>query len=154
MNEHPIISRVAELESLAIFRDFIEKTCKNRPGIDTQFIYDLKLAAEEACTNIITHGYAGMNPGSIILDCRVEPDRVVLTITDFGHQFEPYEPEKPEISSNIDEVTLGGFGLYLIYQCMNEVDYETNEDGNHLILIKYIRKDALVEQENLSKASR
>ncbi len=61
------ITRAAELESLSAFREFIEAACQQHPGIDKQLRYDLKLAVDEACTNIITHGYAGMDPGSIIL---------------------------------------------------------------------------------------
>src|SRR4030065_432189 len=59
--------RAAELESLSIFRDFITNACQQQGVQDPEVVYDLKLAVDEACTNIITHGYSGMNPGSIIL---------------------------------------------------------------------------------------
>jgi anti-sigma regulatory factor (Ser/Thr protein kinase) len=36
----------------------------------------------------------------------------------------------------LEDRPTGGLGLYFIYQSMDEVDYETNEDGNTLILIK------------------
>ena len=89
MSDKLRITRAAELPTLAVFRDFIGAACQQR-GIDAATCYDLKLAMDEACTNIITHGYAGMNPGSLILDLEFEPRQVVVTITDFGHPFEPY----------------------------------------------------------------
>lgn len=130
------ITRAAILESLSEFREFIDGSCRDHPGIDSQILYDLKLAVDEACTNIITHGYAGMNPGSIILACEVEESQVRLTITDFGHPFEPSEAPKPNIEAALDERPMGGFGLYFIYQTMDQVGYKTTEDGNCLTLVK------------------
>lgn len=130
------MSRAAELPSLAALRDYIDTQCRDRPGVDEQTLYDLKLAVDEACTNIITHGYAGMNPGSIILNVEVAPKKVILSITDFGHAFEPSETALPDIQAGLEDQPMGGFGLYFIYQTMNQVEYETNEDGNCLRLIK------------------
>jgi serine/threonine-protein kinase RsbW len=135
------ITRAAELESLAAFRDFINAACREHPQFDEQFIYDLKLSVDEACTNVITHGYAGMDPGSIILTLELDEQRARITITDFGHPFEPYEPEAPDLEAGLEGERLeyklnGGFGLFLIYQTMDRVDYETTEDGNCLKLVK------------------
>ena len=130
------ITRAAELESLAQFRAFIDDVCALQPGIDQDACYELKLAVDEACTNIIVHGYEGMNPGSIILALILEPERMVARITDFGHPFEPYEPPQPSIEARLDEGVAGGFGLFFIYQTMDEIGYRTAEDGNHLEFVK------------------
>lgn len=132
----------AELESLPRFRNFIETTISDYPGIDEHVIYDLKLAVDEACTNIITHGYAGMNPGSIILNLNVSQDEVVMAITDFGHQFEPSEAPAPDVNAVLDDLPTSGFGLYFIYQAMDGVAYETTEAGNILTLTKKLSGSA------------
>lgn len=139
VNHRHQITRAAELECLASLRDFIDSHCRDLPGVDEQTLYDLKLAVDEACTNIIIHGYAGMNPGSIILSIEVKSDYIVLTITDFGHAFEPSEAPMPDIQAGLEDRPMGGFGLFFIYQCMDRVEYETYEDGNCLKLTKYIR---------------
>ena len=136
-NQHQI-TRSAELESLSILREFIEKACKQHKRIDDHICYDLKLAVDEACTNIITHGYAGMNPGSIILSLEMAPNKVVVTITDFGHRFEPSEASAPDVEAGLEDLPMGGFGLFFIYQTMDEINYETTEDGNHLTFIKQL----------------
>lgn len=125
----------AELETLATFRDFIEEVCREN-GVEEETCFDIKLAVDEACTNIIQHGYAGMNPGSIILDVRVDNQKAQVHITDFGHPFEPNEAPTPDTSASLEERPLGGFGLFFIYQSMDEVDYVTNEEGNTLMLTK------------------
>ena len=136
MNHRYQITRAAEYQSLAAMRDFIESACKGYPGVDDQVLYDLKLAVDEACTNIITHGYAGMNPGSIILAIDLAPQQVTMTITDFGHAFEPSETPMPDVEAGLEDRDTGGFGLFFIYQAMDDVDYECTEDGNHLTLVK------------------
>jgi serine/threonine-protein kinase RsbW len=130
------ITRAAELESLAQFRKLIDVACGQQAVVDAQTRYDLKLAVDEACTNIITHGYKGMNPGSVILALEFGRAQVVVTITDFGHPFEPYEPPAPDVEAGLAQLPMGGFGLFFIYQTMDEIGYTTAEDGNHLTFVK------------------
>jgi len=134
------ITRAAELETLSIFRDFIKDTCAGLPGINAQILYDLQLAVDEACTNVITHGYAGMNPGSIILAIEMHSEKVVIDLTDFGHQFEPSEAPMPDVEASLEGRPMGGFGLYIIYQTMDEISYETSEDGNCLTFVKNLSR--------------
>ena len=135
------ITRAAEPASLAAFRDLIQDACEQHPAVDEQTCYDLKLAVEEACTNIIIHGYAGMNPGSIILKLVFTGPRAVVTLTDFGHPFEPCEPAVPDVQANLRDGVTGGFGLFLIYQTMDSVGYRTAGDGNHLTFVKVLREN-------------
>jgi len=132
------ITRAAELESLSVFREFISDCCASH-NIPHDTMFDLKLAVDEACTNIIEHGYKGMDPGSIILSFRITPDRILVQITDFGHIFEPAEAPKPDVEAALEDRELGGMGLYLIYQTMDNIDYQSSEDGNTLTFTKYIK---------------
>lgn len=135
------ITRSAELQSLPAFRDFIESVLKGFPNVEEQVRYDLKLAVDEACTNVILHGYAGMNPGSIILTLQISAQAVRMMITDFGHAFEPNETPMPDVGAGLDGREMGGFGLFIIYQTMDEVDYETTGSCNRLILTKCLEAD-------------
>lgn len=138
MFERMQITRAAELETLGAFRQFIE-AARRRFDLDEDTGFELKLAVDEACTNIITHGYAGMNPGSIILALTFEPEQVRVEITDFGHAFEPYETPRPDVQAALEDRPEGGFGLYFIYQTMDEIHYETKEEGNVLTFIKRLK---------------
>jgi len=138
MSQRFQITRAAELESLQIFRDFITDCCA-KYEIPRDTVLDLKLAVDEACTNIITHGYKGMDPGSIILSFRIQPDRILVQITDFGHVFEPVAGSKPDVEAALEDQELGGLGLFLIYQTMDNIDYASSEDGNTLTFTKFYR---------------
>jgi anti-sigma regulatory factor (Ser/Thr protein kinase) len=132
------ITRAAELESLSEYREFISDCCA-KYKIPDRTVFQLKLAVDEACTNIIEHGYKGMDPGSIILAFRIEADRVLVQITDFGRVFKPSEAPKPDVEAALGDRPLGGLGLFLIYQTMDKIDYETSAEGNTLTLTKFIK---------------
>ncbi len=138
MSQRYQITRAAELESLSLFRDFIAECC-SRHNVPDETVFELKLAVDEACTNIIEHGYKDMDPGSIILSFRIEPDRILVSITDFGHIFEPAEAPKPNVEAALEDRPMGGLGLYLIYQTMDNIDYESSQDGNILTFTKYLK---------------
>ena len=99
-------------------------------------MYDLQLAVDEACTNIIIHGYQDMNPGSIILSLEFVDDNIEISITDFGHAFEPIQTPAPNLEAGLEDRPTGGFGLFFIYQTMDEINYNTNLYGNRLTFIK------------------
>lgn len=133
------ITRAAYLESLNDFREFIKEHCAGIPGVTDETLYDVQLAVDEACTNIISHGYAGLDPGSIILDLEIESDKLIVTLTDFGHAFEPRSAPIPDVDAPIEQRELGGFGLFFIQQSMDDMDYQVTEDGNKMILTKHLR---------------
>jgi serine/threonine-protein kinase RsbW len=134
------ITRAAYLESLNDFREFIKENCAGLPGVTDEILYDIQLAVDEACTNIISHGYADLDPGSIILDLETTPDTLTITLTDFGHSFEPSSAPVPDVDAPIEERELGGFGLFFIQQSVDEMDYRVTEDGNKMILTKNLSK--------------
>ena len=134
------MTRAAYLESLSDFREFIKEHCAGVPGVTDEVVYDVQLAVDEACTNIISHGYAALDAGSIILDLDIHPDRLVVTLTDFGHAFEPSSAPVPDVDAPIEEREVGGFGLFFIQQAMDEMNYQVTEDGNKMTLTKHLRK--------------
>ena len=130
------ITLPAELESLPLFREHIKNACQEKAGLDAQSIYDVLLAVDEICTNIITHGYAGMDPGSIILNVEVSAQALVVTISDFGHAFEPVEPPTPNANASLEEREAGGLGLFFVFSSVDEINYESSPVGNTTRLIK------------------
>jgi len=132
------ITRAAYLESLDDFREFLKNHCGGLLGVNTDLLYDVQLAVDEACTNIITHGYADMDPGSIILDLGIDSGKLTVSLTDFGHSFEPDSAPVPDVTAPAEEREPGGFGLFFIRQSVDDMKYQVTEDGNTMILTKNI----------------
>ena len=135
------ITRAAYLESLGEFRAFLKEHCTGRPGVTDEVLYDIQLAVDEACTNIITHGYDGMDPGSIILDLELAAHELSITITDFGHSFEPGSAPIPDVNASIEEREVGGFGLFFISQSVDKMEYRVTEDGNMMVLTRNLSEE-------------
>jgi len=119
MREQFIVTRAAHLDALPIFRDYIARAC-NKLGIPEKTAFELQLACDEAATNVIEHGYAGMNPGSIMLELRPAPRTITLILSDFGHPFEPVETDAPDTNALLNDEPTTGFGLYFIYSTMDD----------------------------------
>ena len=137
MTETYRLTRAAELESLEIFRNFIAECCEQN-NIPENIVFDLKLAVDEACTNIIEHGYKGMDPGSVILSFRIANVKILVNIPDFGHAFELEESPLPALEEALEGGEMGGIGLYLIEQTMDNIDYQSTIDGNTLKFTKLL----------------
>ena len=125
----------AQLENLEFFRAFIEQACRKAGG-DEAACFALKLAVDEACTNIVLHGYRG-EPGEIALGFRDEPERVVVTITDRAAPFSPEEIPSPDRAPGWEERPTSGLGWHFIQRTMDSVEYRPDaENGNRLVLAK------------------
>lgn len=135
MPHHYKLARAAELDALKPLRDFIDNACRAE-SVSDDIAFKIKLAVDEAASNVIEHGYKGMDPGSMILTLKFDPQRVLVELTDFGHPFEPSESPVPDIEAMLGNRPQGGFGLFFIYQTMDHVDYRTSRQGNTLIFVK------------------
>jgi anti-sigma regulatory factor (Ser/Thr protein kinase) len=129
----------ARVESLAEVRAFVERACR-LAGVDSSSCFDLKLAVDEACANVIAHGYQG-SAGAIRIACSSDDEAVRVTIEDWGRPFAPAELPAADVTSDWKERPLGGLGWHLIRQSVDEIDYAPDPaGGNRLTLTKRSRK--------------
>jgi anti-sigma regulatory factor (Ser/Thr protein kinase) len=98
-----------------------------------------QLAVDEACTNIIEHGYGGENRGEITVTCATQPGELTITIRDRARPFDPNEIPEPQLNTNLDDLRVGGLGLFFMRQVMDAVEFSYDGKGNVLVLVK--RKD-------------
>jgi sigma-B regulation protein RsbU (phosphoserine phosphatase) len=132
------ISQLAILDNLTNFKWFIDQAGRHM-GLQEDVIFAFKLAVEEACMNIITHGYKDSDPGQIKLTFERDLKRIVLTIYDEGIPFDPEGSSEADIESDWKERKVGGLGLLMIREMVDEISYESvDEKGNFLFLSKKI----------------
>jgi anti-sigma regulatory factor (Ser/Thr protein kinase) len=75
-------------DSIAVIRQTVSGICEAL-GADARAVGDIKLAATEACTNVVLHAYAGRNEGTIELDARTADDQLELLVRDHGNGMTP-----------------------------------------------------------------
>jgi sigma-B regulation protein RsbU (phosphoserine phosphatase) len=126
----------ANFEHLDAIREFVGGAA-SKAGLDDREVYAVQLATDEACSNIIEHGYDGIPDGKITCLCEVAPGVLTITLHDRGAPFDPTIVPQPDLSVPLDERKIGGLGLFLMQNLMNEVRYGTGPDGeNALVLVK------------------
>jgi len=98
-------------------------------------LYNLELAIQEISVNIVKHAYAQMD-GRIrmCLTLEEQPLRLIITLYDTGKSFDPSQIPQPQLG----ELQEHGFGLFLVQQLMDEVEYNHSPTGNRWKLIKNI----------------
>jgi serine/threonine-protein kinase RsbW len=125
----------ARLENLPILREFVERACAARAPDSVCFA--LKLAVDEACSNIVEHGYARSTSGPLRLIFASDGHQITVTINDHSPAYEPEQSPAPDLTSDLSARRVGGLGWYLIFHMMDEVHYQSDaEHGNTLTLIK------------------
>jgi anti-sigma regulatory factor (Ser/Thr protein kinase) len=101
-------------------------------------VSDLNLALEEVITNIIRHGYEGREDREVTIVCDVAAEAVAVTVEDDGVPFNPLQLPDPDLTIPLEERQVGGLGVYLVRQLMDEVDYRAEGGRNILRLTKRI----------------
>jgi serine/threonine-protein kinase RsbW len=104
-------------------------------GFSTDDILDTQLAVEEAITNIINHGYKNAI-GEIIISCRINLYLAEIRIRDNAQRFDPLSLPEPNLEGTIQDRKIGGLGVFLIRQVMDEISYRYENGQNILVMIK------------------
>lgn len=104
-------------------------------GFSAEEILDTQLAVEEAITNVIVHGYRKAG-GKIVISLRFGTGGLHITITDSATPFDPLSLPAPDLEADVDERRIGGLGVYLIRQVMDETTYQFADGKNILTLTK------------------
>ena len=75
-------------DSIAVIRQTVSGICEAL-GADPRVVGDVKLAATEACTNVVLHAYAGTGEGDIEIDASADGDELTLLVRDHGPGMTP-----------------------------------------------------------------
>ena len=125
---------------MAAFRNFVEEACR-RAGAPDAVCFELKLAVDEACSNLIVHGYEGRDPGPISVTFAVDGDVIAITISDHSPPFHPDDAPDPRLDVPATDRRPGGLGWHLIKQIADRLDYKSDGNGNRLTMFKkFVRR--------------
>ena len=127
--QYPALIMRNDIQQIPTLAEWIEGL-----GVPDEMNMPINLAIEEAVTNVMLYAYPGRH-GSVLVEF-VPP--MTFTITDSGIPFDPTQKEEADISLSAEEREIGGLGIHLVRQIMDEVLYERIDDKNVLTLIKHI----------------
>ena len=137
---------ILELKETKLFPgdlDTVRKICAfvvtaaDQAGLSDSETYEVELAVDEACTNIIEHAYRNVRGGSIECSIEILSSGLKIVLKDHGVRFNPEGVPVPDPRLPLKRVRPGGAGLYLMRKLMDEVKFDfSSVNGNTLTMIK------------------
>ena len=126
----------ARYESLEAIDQFVADAAECA-GFDGCTVYQVQLAVDEACSNIIEHAYGGEGRGVIECSHYIRDGDLTIVLRDYGQPFDPSDVPEPDVEAGLEERPEGGLGLYFIRKIMDEVTFKFDAiTGNVLTLVK------------------
>ncbi len=122
---------------LAELRGAVRECCRRAwsTGPRDEVVDRIVLAVQEAAANILIHAYRRIPGRPIRLEANANDEQVKLILTHDGADFDPSAVPLP----SFDGSRSGGFGVYLINQCMDEVYYIHGDVGQRGIRLTKFR---------------
>ena len=125
----------AQLENLGRVRRFIEESCTIF-GVRDSTVSDLRLAVDEAVTNIIIHGYKKQG-GTIEVEVERKHDDLFVRLRDDAAVFDPATRFMPASHALRGLESPGKLGIQLIQKSIDDISHRITESGgNELVLVK------------------
>lgn len=130
------------LDSLKPIRDFI-KAAAAKAGLGPKASYSLSLAVDEVATNIIVHGYeeAGLT-GDLEIAFSIDSETLKIILEDSAQEFDPSRRELPtdeDLSRPLEERPIGGLGIFLTMDGVDDFRYERIGNKNRNIFVVNLR---------------
>ena len=128
-----------DIEEIPLLADFVDEVCEEA-GTDVSLAMSINLALEEAVTNSMLYGYPEGSVGLVEIEGGVDGSTLTFVISDSGVAFDPTQQAEADVTLGVEERPIGGLGIYLVREIMDEVRYERVGDRNVLTLSKQLEK--------------
>lgn len=131
MKEMTLEATVANLDAVI---DFVSEELISL-GCPTKTLMQIQLAVEEVYVNIANYAYApGQGPATILMEVSESERKISFTFIDKGFPYNPLEKEDVDVTLPAEQRKIGGLGIYLVKQNMDDLHYEFT-DGKNIFTI-------------------
>ncbi len=125
----------ASTERLPEVLGFVEERLEEA-GCPPKAQMQICVAVEEIFVNIAQYAYApGTGCTVIRMDVSGEPATATICFADRGVPFDPLTRPDPDLSLSAEEREVGGLGVYMTRQFVDDISYRY-EDGQNILTLK------------------
>ena len=124
-----------DLGQLVVVRERVD-AFGARNVLPDDVVFDVKLAIEELLTNTIKHGFSDDGAHTIDIYFDLQGDRLRVRIEDDAVAFDPADAKSPDTEAAFEDRPVGGLGVHLVKNLMDDVDYRREGGRNHVTLTK------------------
>ena len=108
----------------------------------------MNIMFDELLNNTISYAYRDDNEHDIEVKVELAGKRLTLTILDDGIPFNPFGTETPNTELSLEEREIGGLGIHLVRNVMDEVSYQRRINKNVVTLVKHLDSGQTVGVKN------
>ena len=131
--EITIQNRIAEIRRIALVIEQLAPLW----DIPLKTAMDLNLALEEVVTNILFYAFDDNNEHLIRIVFEKENRKLLVEVIDEGKPFNLLKQEQIiDVRSPLEDRKIGGLGIHLLKNLMDEISYNRNANCNHVYLTK------------------
>jgi sigma-B regulation protein RsbU (phosphoserine phosphatase) len=127
----------AQADRLKLVRGSIRAAAR-MCGFNDTAAQNIVLAIDEACQNIIVHGYKGREDGEIVLYLARRRDGIQVSLVDSAPLVDPATITPRALT----DIRPGRLGSYFIREIMDTADYRPRPDGAGNLLEMFKRLDS------------
>jgi serine/threonine-protein kinase RsbW len=98
----------------------------------------VNVALDELLANAFSHGRPGRDPCSVTVEVELDQERVTVIFTDDGTPFDPFGRDAPDTTLSVEDRPIGGIGIHLVGELMDQVSYQRREGHNVVVLVKQL----------------
>ncbi len=125
----------ATIDNIGLVTEFVDKQLEelNCPmRAQTQ----IDIAIDELFGNIAHYAYhPEIGEATVRVEVEREPLSVIITFMDNGVPYDPLKQSDPDITLALEDREIGGLGIFLVKNSMDEITYEY-KDGHNILRIK------------------
>jgi len=104
-------------------------------GMDTKVQSNVRIAVEEIFVNIADYAYP-QNDGDVTVSVTATTDEFSVKFKDSGIPYNPLDNSDPDTELSLDELDIGGFGIFMTKELMDNVEYRYEDGFNILVISK------------------
>ena len=135
MKEITLTASPDQIKTVTTFvNDYLEDA-----GLAERSRIQVDIAIDEIFGNISRYAYyPETGSATVRVETKDDPFRAVITFIDQGKPFNPMTTETPDTSLSVQERQIGGLGLFMVKQTMDDVSYRYEDGQNILSIVKII----------------
>ena len=95
---------------------------------------NMHVALEEVLTNVVKYGYTDEEEHQIVVHFRLKSNMIEVEVIDDARPFNILDVDEPITQIPFEEKSIGGLGIHLVKNLMDEVEYHRRKGLNQLFL--------------------
>ena len=125
----------ATVENIEVVTDFVNQQLEEL-ACPMKAQMQINIAIDELFSNIAHYSYnPEIGQATVRVEVMENPLAVSITFIDNGVPYDPLSKEDPDLTLSAEERKIGGLGIYMVKESMDEITYEY-KDGQNILSIK------------------